>query len=127
MIDPRGLDYYGDESHVGDVRYDLAKLSHSIMGLYDHIIAGSYELSFELFKDYGVFDFDIHISESVHDIQKIFTSKLFLGKIKYRDVMPATILLFFSMLPLHSDNPNRQIAFLANAMRLYSLRKFMDK
>jgi hypothetical protein len=30
------------------------------------------------------------------------------------------VLLFISMLPLHADRPERQTAFLANALRLYS-------
>jgi hypothetical protein len=35
------------------------------------------------------------------------------------DVQPLVVLLFLSMLPLHSDNPARQAAFFANALRLY--------
>ena len=32
-----------------------------------------------------------------------------------------SVLLFFSMLPLHSDDTQRQLAFLANAYRIYDL------
>jgi hypothetical protein len=31
-----------------------------------------------------------------------------------------TIGLFLSMLPLHADRPDRQAAFIANALRLYA-------
>lgn len=34
----------GQKTLYGDIRYDLAKLSHSILGLYDWIIAGYYHV-----------------------------------------------------------------------------------
>jgi hypothetical protein len=43
VIDPRGYVSAGCPSIYGDGRYDLAKLSHSIVGRYDHLIAGCYE------------------------------------------------------------------------------------
>jgi hypothetical protein len=35
-------------------------------------------------------------------------------------VLATTILLFLSMLPLHSDSPERQRGLFANALRLYA-------
>jgi hypothetical protein len=35
------------------------------------------------------------------------------------DVRAVAVCLFLSMLPLHSDRPDRQRAFIANALRLY--------
>lgn len=43
VIDPRGLDVDGQESIYGDFRYDVAKLGHSILGMYDYIIGGNFE------------------------------------------------------------------------------------
>lgn len=120
VIDPRGLDYFGNETLYGDLRYDVAKLSHSIVGLYDYIMAGSYELEFYFSEDKVEFIFEIHQDEHRKKIQEIFMSRIFLDKISCSDVMPLTILLFLSMLPLHSDQPIRQMAFIANALRLYS-------
>jgi hypothetical protein len=43
-IDPRGTDALGRPSRFGDLRYDLGKLAHSVLGLYDFIVAGFYLL-----------------------------------------------------------------------------------
>jgi len=121
VIDPRGLDEQGDLTIVGDLRYDLAKLTHSVIGLYDHIIAGAFSLSSSLDDETLHFALEIHIDERIKKIQEIFLERSFLGKLSATTVMPLTILLFLSMLPLHSDNSGRQTALLANALRLYSL------
>ncbi|MNF05243.1 hypothetical protein D3C80_2049270 [compost metagenome] len=44
----------------------------------------------------------------------------FIPNILGKDIMPLTVLLFLSMLPLHADRPDRQEAMLVNALRLYS-------
>jgi hypothetical protein len=36
------------------------------------------------------------------------------------EVRAITVGLFLSMLPLHADRPDRQRAFIANALRLYA-------
>ncbi len=117
VIDPRALDSSGKFSMLGDLRYDLAKLSHSIIGLYDHIISGSYECQYDNSLQ---FKLDIYIDSDIKKIQKKFEHYPMIGNIRPVDVMPITILLFFAMLPLHSDRPDRQFAFIANALRLYS-------
>ena len=38
-----------------------------------------------------------------------------------REILGITIHLFLSMLPLHSDRPDRQQGFVANALRLFSM------
>ena len=43
IIDPRGHDHNGKNTIYGDLRYDLSKLTHSLIGPYDFIIAGRYE------------------------------------------------------------------------------------
>ena len=43
-IDPRGTDASGRPSRFGDLRYDIGKLAHSVLGLYDHIVAGHFVL-----------------------------------------------------------------------------------
>ena len=44
VIDPRGLNFESIFSIYGDQKYDLAKLAHSVIGLYDFIIAGRYSI-----------------------------------------------------------------------------------
>ncbi len=45
VIDPRGVDEDGQRMIYGSQLYDVAKLAHSVLGLYDHILAGQYALS----------------------------------------------------------------------------------
>lgn len=120
VIDPRGLNAEGAKTQYGDIRYDLAKLSHSIMGLYDFIIAGAFELDYKYSKEVCEFDLRIHIDKRIQEIQEVFQSRTFVGGLSPIDVMPLTILLFLSMLPLHDDDARRQQALLANALRLYT-------
>jgi hypothetical protein len=117
VIDPRGLSADGHISMWGDVRYDVAKLAHSVLGMYDYIIGGRYT-----YRQYTAYDtslaFDTH--PVIDDIQNYFKQMRFAGyTIDELSVYPIMILLFLSMLPLHADRPDRQNAFLANALRLY--------
>lgn len=102
LIDPRGV--WG-ESLYGDMRYDVAKLRHSVAGKYDLIINGFFTVkrkgnSFEMttysrkMHDNIQDIFDNHISQ-LWDINQI---KLIEG------------LLFISMIPLHMENKDRQFA-----------------
>lgn len=112
-FDPRGLDFSEKISVYGDKRYDYAKLTHSVLGLYDFIVFGFYKCEF---KDYE-FRFDIEISENIKEIQRIFLDSLDFGD--KNEILAIVCHLFLSMLPLHSDDMNRQNALLANAYRIY--------
>lgn len=103
VIDPRGA--WGTNVY-GDIKYDIAKLRHSIVGGYDAIINGLFsiehknnsEINVDVFKpenfDRVSTDFDNHIGAkwNLHHI------KLIEG------------LLFISMLPLHQDSFEKQLA-----------------
>lgn len=117
VIDPRGLNNTQELTIYGNQTYDLAKLCHSFIGLYDFIIADAFELIKS--EDIGyklIFNVDNRIKET----QNLFLSKRLIPEIDNRDVIAPTILLFLSMIPLHYDKPARQEAMLANALRLYS-------
>jgi len=120
VIDPRGLDSKHQLTSYGDLRYDIAKLAHSVVGLYDHIVAGAFELETELEPGLNRFQLDIHTDQRTQDIQDVFLDLELLPSVTPRTLMPMVVLLFISMLPLHADRPQRQTAFLANALRLYS-------
>lgn len=117
-IDPRGIDHQGGMARFGDAQYDIAKLSHSVIGMYDWIIAGYFELDFHPYK----MQFDLHPSSHNIAVQKNFLTAV---KDKYRlspaNIYAMQIQLFLSMLPLHSDQSKRQQALLANAFRLHAL------
>lgn len=117
VIDPRGLNILGELTIYGNQSYDLAKLYHSFIGLYDFIIADSFTLKR---TDELGFALDFRLDTRLLGIQKMFLSKEFIPGITSDLMMAPTILLFLSMIPLHNDKPHRQDAMLANAMRLYS-------
>ncbi|KJY86179.1 capsular biosynthesis protein [Vibrio neptunius] len=115
-IDPRGMTPNGEKTIFGDIRYDLAKLSHSILGLYDWIIAGYCSVKIQ---DGEIF---LQIAE---ENQHKETQQAFIELIEREFGLTAhnlyamQIQLFLSMLPLHADDSSRQQALFANAFRLY--------
>ncbi len=117
VIDPRGLNQNQKLTVLGDQKYDLAKACHSVIGLYDFIIAGRYQIDREEFT-YATIRF--RADERLLSIQEAFMGSDLLPNISVKDIMPLTVLLFLSMLPLHSDRPDRQEAMLINALRLYT-------
>lgn len=116
VVDPRGLNEAGNLTIYGDQKYDLAKITHSVIGLYDYIIAGKYSLSWSPVDNINI---DFRIDERVLSIQKIFYDIEFIPGISIKEIMPSVVLLFISMLPLHADRPDRQKAMIANALRIY--------
>jgi hypothetical protein len=115
VIDPRGAAGEG-ASLYGDTRYDLAKLAHSVVGRYDQIIAGRYVAG----ADGG--DYAIAFEALPH--QAWLAAALSELKVADRSgddpaVRAVAAGLFLGMLPLHADRPDRQGAFIANALRLF--------
>lgn len=115
VIDPRGMNTQEEFTILGDQKYDLAKLTHSVIGLYDHIIAGRYTLT----NTNESVEIQFDIDDRIIEIQNNFMSSTLIDGIKVEQILPLVVLLFLSMLPLHSDRPDRQKAMLANALRLY--------
>lgn len=115
-VDPRGMTPDGSKTLYGDINYDLAKLSHSILGLYDWIIAGYYDV------DITNRDITFDIAESSHhkETQQVFIELVenHFG-VTAHNLYAMQIQLFLSMLPLHADDERRQKALFANAFRLY--------
>lgn len=110
-FDPRGMDFSEKTSLYGDCRYDFAKLLHSVFGLYDFIVAGFFGCNF---KNNEIV-FQIEKDEKIKKVQDVFI-EVFGEDMQNYAIM---IHLFLSMLPLHSDSRERQMAFIANAFRLY--------
>lgn len=117
VIDPRGRDTEGNLSIYGDIRYEVAKLAHSVLGMYDFIIAGRY-----YYKENEKWDIELKFekNEELEKLQNWFVNQKFVDfTFDELDVYIIMIHLFLSMIPLHNDKPDRQKAFLANALRLY--------
>jgi hypothetical protein len=118
VIDPRGYVVKEQPSIAGDVRYDLAKFAHSVVGRYDQIISGRYSL-----ESHDDSRFVLEFEQAPH---QVWLEKE-LGNLTVdgvsaggREVRAVCVCLFLSMIPLHSDRPDRQRAFVANALRLYA-------
>ena len=115
IVDPRGIDAQGKVTPFGDMRYEVGKLAHSVLGLYDFLIAGFFTLEI----DGNAVAFDI-FSGRGDTVRTIFLDTTFVGRKPVAwDCYPVMLLLFLSMLPLHVDNPLRQKALMANCLKLY--------
>lgn len=120
-IDPRGILSQSQTgvSLVASQVYDMMKLCHSFLGRYDFINYGyiglsSYSISSSL--DVAI---DFSLPENVVLVQKLASDLSFDGVHSLFDYYPSTILLFLSMLPLHSDSPEKQLTLLANSFQIY--------
>jgi hypothetical protein len=113
VIDPRG----GADLH-GDPRYDVAKLHHSVIGLYDFLLAGRYWIEADGGRRYSI---GFPVERAHQDVQHLFAERTFAGALRGAEpaVLAISTLLFLAMLPLHDDSPARQRAFIANALRLF--------
>ena len=121
LVDPRGhktKDNYFEmiKSH----KYDLTKLSHSLLGFYDLINVGEIEAETFIIKNNIVNIKCNYVVDLYHRMiyEKAFEYE-FLEGIKLKDYLSTSISLFLSMLPLHSDNEIKQITLLGNAIRIY--------
>lgn len=117
-IDPRGQTDPGKFCLWGDYRYDIAKLAHSIIGHYDKILLGRSRLV----RDANdTLSWSFHVDPLPHQdtIEDIFLSYVKEnGNVTKTELYALTSLLFFSLLPLHREHPERQIHFLATALEL---------
>lgn len=116
VIDPRGLDGNDKQTIHGNGLYDIAKLAHSVLGLYDAIIAGYFKAG-RLGQN---LDFSIAITPRREQIMADFV-QLMVSEfdVTETELYAMQIQLFLSMLPLHSDRPDRQLGFIGNVYRLY--------
>lgn len=110
IIDPRGR--FGAFDIYGDVRYELAKLLHSLEGKYDFII----EDMFDINVNSNIIEYHSH--KSINNIIDVFVDVFheIMGNIRAVRLIEAT--LFLGMIPLHSDFKLRQFAMLATGVQL---------
>lgn len=117
VIDPRGLTADNTQTIYGHIEYDIAKICHSVIGLYDWIIAGYYQVDISG----NSIDFTLAETDHLSTVQQLFIETLCRDyELSPKALYAMQIQLFLSMLPLHSDDPKRQDALMANAFRLYT-------
>lgn len=118
VIDPRGKTSFGP-GEFDCVLYDIAKLAHSVIGGYDLIIQKRYNVITE--NEINKIIFPDLQTKAWKDMEEAFFSQL---QVSYPNVTIDLLKflcghLFTSMLPLHSDDRERQFAILLNAQRLF--------
>ena len=114
VIDPRGN--FGKDGIYGDIRYDIAKLYHSIYGKYDFIVNDLYSLQYNNHD----FNYIIYDSKRHEDIIKTFDKYIENNGFYKNDIFAITSLLFMSMIPLHKENLNNQIMMYLTAIQMFN-------
>lgn len=111
LIDPRGS--FGEHKGIdGDIYYELAKLRHSYQGMYDSILDGLYTIEI----DEQTFNIRFGPRKSRH-INLLDNAISKLGyDLNIVKMIEFTILL--SLIPIHHDSKNNQLAFFLQALLL---------
>lgn len=110
LIDPRGN--FGKFDIYGDSRYEIAKLLHTLEGKYDYIIEDMF--SIQVHSNRITFTISDYSKDVLKIFKHVFSQKLY--NIRELRLIEAT--LFLSMIPLHSDFPDRQMAMLATGIQI---------
>jgi hypothetical protein len=111
LLDPRGS--FGSVGIYGDPRYDVAKLYHSVHGLYDFIVNDLFRVRLD-----GVqVELQIRVTAAHRAIEERF-ARVFFPHFARQEILLFTALLFASMPALHYDRPERQVAMYARALEL---------
>lgn len=116
LIDPRGE--FGIPGIYGDPRYDKAKLLHSYAGGYDFIVSDHFDVSVSAEGQLACY---IKRDDYHQKVGQIFDVALFADEQDLSQCNAIQALLFLSMLPLHSDKPQRQLAMLHIGLTRYAL------
>ena len=113
LIDPRGLN---NSNGYRTPYYDMAKLSHSLLGNYDFIINNLSKINFsEEMEASNEFNFKF---DSNHDA--IFRDFLKSFNLDYRLVRIVESSLFLSMLPLHIENTKKVYSLALRSVEIYN-------
>ncbi len=102
LIDPRGS--FGAQILYGDTKYDIAKLRHSFVGYYDFIVSDLFHLK----ETDATFELTINKEPHNEEVSALFDTQLKKRGYSIEHIKLIEALLFISMIPLHSDNLNRQ-------------------
>lgn len=115
MIDPRGE--FGVPGIYGDPRYDLAKLFHSVNNGYDFLVTNRFQAEV---TDQG--QLNLHMArDHYHDcVDEVLQTQLLRDNVLRIQVKAIQALLFLSMLPLHADRSDRQLAMLTIGLNQYA-------
>lgn len=104
LLDPRGS--FGSPGLFGDQRYDVAKLHHSIVGRYDHLVAGLFSMDL---SDPNALVLTIPQTGLHADVESSYRKHVLSG---YGEcaIELITGLILVALPPLHTESGARQIA-----------------
>ncbi len=107
LVDPKGIEYmYLDEY------YDLAKLSQSLLGKYDYILYGKYDLTLKHCA------LEIYSSPEDQYKESVFKDYLEANDISLELLRVYEASLFLSMIPMHLEDLQRVAALLVNCKNI---------
>ena len=113
LIDPR-VRLNSEVTIYGDPRYDIAKLRHSMVGLYDFIVQDLFKLQ----ESQAGFVYKIFTTSDYNTLTEIFDKYTKINGFEPKEIKFIEGLLFLSMIPLNKDNFNRQKMFYIRALEL---------
>lgn len=111
FIDPKGA--VKEEELWTDPYYDIAKLSHSICGLYDFFNNMLYQISLD-----EALSFHLSIPFDNRPFVEQFAQACEKNGFSFELVRLYEASLFLSMLPLHMDNPQKVFGFILNGVNI---------
>lgn len=113
LIDPRGS--FGHAGIIGDPRYDIAKLYHSVYGLYDFIVNDLFRVDVSPSGERA--ELFLHRRPQHAEVLRRF-EHVFFEHFDRQEILLLTGLLFVSMPALHYDYPKRQLAMYVRGLQL---------
>lgn len=115
FIDPRGS--FGKVGIFGDIRYDVAKLQHSVDGLYEAFITDKFKVS----SHGNVHELDIRAGSVAHEeINVAYETfhKVFFPTFNLKEIKIIQGCIFIGMCARHYDSIERQHAMYLTGVRL---------
>lgn len=114
LIDARGS--FGEKciGIYGDIKYDLAKITHSGIGCYDYIVS---DLFFWEIKNKS-FNYEFNLRPNYPILKTVNLNLIKEFGYNYKDIMFLVGLLFVSMCALHHDNVKRQMVMYMHGIKI---------
>lgn len=112
LIDPRGS--FGEKGIYGDARYDIAKLRHSVAGLYDYVVGDLFQINATV----DGFDYALFEDRKNEYLASYLDTCIITNGYNLRDIKLIEGLLFLSMIPYHVDYKERQYMMYAKSIEI---------
>jgi len=116
VIDPRGN--FGIDTIYGDIRYDIAKLNHSIVGKFDFIVNNLYVITEENHEN-GNFQYIMYDNEQHKDIINIFHKYIVEHNFNLEHITFLTGILFLTVVPFYKEQ-NQKLLLYLTAIKLFN-------